>query len=102
MVSSEISVQLFPQKLKQNQNTVEITLHKAREILPIQDILPKIACLSRFFLFKFHTVLLESCMKIVLITAGSGPIKQLDSGLVSIFWYVGEMKDFCGYKFDCL
>lgn len=41
-------------------------------------------------------------MKIVLITAGGGTIKQLDSGLVSIFWYMGEIKDFCGYTFDCL
>lgn len=62
----------------------------------MQEILPKIACLPPFFLFKFLTVLLESCMKIALITAGNGAIKQLDPDLLAICWYMGETKDFYG------
>lgn len=41
-------------------------------------------------------------MKIVLITAGNGTIKELDPDLLAICWYMGEMKDFYGYMFDCL
>lgn len=80
----------------------EITLHKVREILSMQEVLPKISCLSQLFIFKFQTVLLELCMKIVLITAGNGIIKELDPDLLAICWYMGEMKDFYGYMFDCL
>jgi len=68
----------------------------------MQEILPKIACLSLFFLFKFLTDLLDSCIKIALTTAGNGTIKQSDPDLLAICWYVGETKDFYDYMFDCL